>query len=192
MIQTKDVSQETLNLVVKLHKDHYPDNHATKFWPKKLLHRYMEIFSESDNTIICITSDNKILGYAIYGCNIELTINTFARENLLQIILFYLSSPHFAIKLMSARIRSTVRRLRTTTHNSKDWILLSICTDRSDPNIAKTLIEKFEKDGSKKGFNICKLFVKKSNDVAIKFYLKHGYNILSIIDSETCIMAKSI
>ena len=109
---------------VKLHKVNYPDGHATKHWPCRLLSAYFEAFRNSDNIFIVIEKDKEIIGHEIFDTDLQITLRAFKIENWLILILNYLGRPislakHMLIYCSSIFPKNTPKPVSLRT---KEWV----------------------------------------------------------------------
>lgn len=187
MIKYREIKEDDLNQIVRIHKEAFPDYFLTAFG-EELLYEFYNQYFLNNNVFVVAEKDKKIMGF-ILGNNSDIPRKNFFKKN------FYKISLKIIIELLKlnknlwagifqrivlvreAIVVKIIKRDENDKVSSYKYDLLSIAVDKDSKGngVAFKLEEYFCSKLKQNGIKEIILAVKKENIQAIKFYEKCNY-----------------
>ncbi|RUM50247.1 MAG: hypothetical protein DSY47_02235 [Hydrogenothermus sp.] len=181
------IEKQHLELIAKLHKENFSDEHTTFYLGEDLLKKYYKQFlNRQDIFFLGIEKNGRIVGIILGG---DKDILAFCRKQFLEnyknllmkdIIRSVLITPYFAYKLFYERIFLKFfykEKIFDKINLENSYNILSIVVDKKErgKGLGKLLVDEFEKVCKENNKEYLTLSVRKSNKNAISFYKKVGF-----------------
>jgi len=181
------LNEKHLDLIAKLHKENFSEEHTTFYLREELIKEYYRQFFREDEIFFLGLEDNgKLLGIILGGNKNKLAyckekfIKDHKKSLTKNILVSTVAKPKFIYKLFYERIILKFlydEKIKKNIDLSNSYNILSIVIDKSKrrKGLGKILIYEFEKLAKKNKKEFLTLSVRKSNESALNFYKKIGF-----------------
>jgi len=165
---------EDAKTIAVLHKQVFGEISFTTSFSILLLTKFFKKLIEQLKYSIIIKENEEIVGYLFAGRNVNQSINSFQKENILRIFFCLLQNPRFILEKIIG-IVNKFKLKNKQTGNELDLYLIAVDTRLGRRGFGKGLINYFDeliKCDNEKSYT---LSVRKNNQRAIDFYNKTNF-----------------
>lgn len=184
----RDATIADLPAMARLHRNAYSRDHFLALLPEAVLADYYARFLGNGSRIVLAVrgarassqqADDDLLGFAVFGRDIESRISAFKRDRVTTILRTALWHPlvaaQKAVVSLGGRFRSGSR------HVAAPVLLLSIAVGEAGKGIGRALLEEMLRCSAQAGDELIGLYVRHKNVVAVNAYLHAGFRIVESI-----------
>lgn len=185
-IRVREASTKDLWAMARLHRAAYSSDHFLAMLPEYVLVDYYGRFLKDGARAMVAVSDpdlsigsvgEGLLGFAVFGRDIERRIAIFKRERRWSIVLVALRHPVLSFRKFLVAVKS--RWAGSPPYTEAPVLLLSIAVDESAKGIGAVLLDRLLRWSASVGECRVGLYVRHHNVRAINAYLRAGFRIRS-------------
>lgn len=184
----RDATLEDLPAMARLHRNAYSQDHFLALLPEAVLADYYARFLGNGSRIILairaphagsqhVTDD--LLGFAVFGRDIESRVSAFKRDRVAAILRAALSHPLVATQKAVISVGGLFHG--GSRHVAAPVLLLSIAVGQAGKGIGRALLEEMLRCSAQAGDELIGLYVRHNNVVAVNAYLHAGFRIVASI-----------
>ncbi|MBC8305926.1 MAG: GNAT family N-acetyltransferase [Pelagibacterales bacterium] len=189
----KDLTFEDIPIVCDIHIKSFPMSIFSQLG-KSAVEKYYEwlLYGPHESLNIGIYTDAKLIGYC-FGGKFNGALSGYVKRNKVFLLIKVLSKPHlvfsinFMSKLMVLIKDNLPEYLKKRQKKKPDYgynisfaiLAIAIHPESRAKGVGKMLMDYSEQYAGTKLYNSMHLSVNRANEVAINFYVKCGWNILS-------------
>jgi ribosomal protein S18 acetylase RimI-like enzyme len=190
-IQLRDATASDLRALAQLHRDAYSRDHFLALLPEGVLADYYARFLGDGSRIVVAVAEtgtnaqasaDEILGFAVFGRNIEPRIAAFKRDRRWTIALAALQHPTLVARKVFTAVGGRLRG--GTEPPPAPALLLSIAVGETGKGVGRVLLEEILRRSAAAGENRIGLYVRHHNVAAINAYLRVGFSIVQSISDQ--------
>ena len=171
----RNIINEDIDELVRLHKSIFSKNHFSSNFPLNLLKKYFfELFNHYEYKLLAI-ENGAILGYLIAGIKPEYPINKFIKKNIIRILFVLLYNPKYLIEKIYQVISKIGKTTNITYENSVSVYLIAVKPDTQNKGIGRQLLHFFEDILMQRKIYHYTLSVRIKNSSSIEFYKKNKF-----------------
>jgi ribosomal protein S18 acetylase RimI-like enzyme len=181
----RQATAEDLPAMARVHRRAYSRDHFMALLPEAALADYYARFlGDGAQALLAVGHTgqaDEVLGFAVFGRNIEPRIAAFKRDQRAIIAAVALRHP-----LLAARrtLVSLAGRRRGGTHAPAPALLLSIAVARTGGGVGRALLDEMVRRSRQLGESRIGLYVRHGNISAINAYLRTGFRIVQSISDQ--------
>ena len=165
-----------LPYLAHIHKCAYSRLHFTALLPEKTLAAYYGHFLDGTSEICLATSGTEILGFAVYGTDINKRILAFKKMAAADIFFTSLLNPLTAIKKLINFLSSVF--FKNNKHTPTAFLLLSIAVHRPGRGVGRCLLQHLSEEARRRGEKVVGLYVNAYNISAINTYFAESFRVI--------------
>jgi GNAT superfamily N-acetyltransferase len=176
IVTVNSMSEVDTLALAKIHSESYPDDHISGHLSKSLIIKYYSYFFDDLSKVkFFLDKSNNLEGFLFFGAGIPDKISQFKNENTFELLMFFLSRPNLAFRLILKKFISFFSKL--DSFKESEYLILSVVSTGSIKGVGSKLIDA--------AFDYCLenkipdlgLYVTCTNVRAINFYLRKGFFI---------------
>lgn len=169
---------DDINEIAIVHKNAFSKSHFTSFFSIQLLEKYYAYFLEGDSeTWLQKDDDGTILGFVIFGKNLDVKIKEFKFQYKMEIIKTALLNPTASIIKLFSNVYYRFFSIIDSFEEAESMIL-SIAVNGRGKGTGSKLLSFVSEYNTKKNVDGVGLYVRVDSTYAVNFYLKNNYRIL--------------
>lgn len=154
-------------------KDHF----STVFSYDLLLKFYTELLNNNDYNYIAVGEKKSIIGFIVAGKNTASAINTFVKKNFFSLLLILLKNPKFLFQKTELMLNKSFQKNEFKSRAELRLLSIAVKKDSANKGTGTQMIRYLEKELVRDNFLLYGLSVRRHNQNAIAFYIKHNFEI---------------
>lgn len=192
IFQARRINLEDVRKLARIHKLSFSKDHFTANFNLKLLEKYYSYLISYHKYCIILEDDKKQLaGFLIAGCNVDVPIRNFLKENFFSVFIALLTNPKFILEKLLEIIKRILNRNKEKRDNIVSVYIITMNPEVGYKGAGKILLDEFEKILVSENIMNYVLSVRKENKPAINFYKRNGFLLISS-NNKSLVFSKTI
>jgi ribosomal protein S18 acetylase RimI-like enzyme len=190
----RKIKKKDIIAIAAIHKDAYPPDHfSTKFSLRMLEKYYYEFLKESQFSLLVTDEFNYVSGFLIvdYFDNIKKARRYFILKNIISIIMVLIKNPQHLLLIITNILNKLISKSNLKSKAEMKLLSIAVSKKKQNRSFGKLLLDTCEDQLKKNNINLYGLTVRKSNDQALRFYIKNGF-VEEYSNSQTISLIKTI
>lgn len=182
-VRLRKATESDLPGMARIHRASYGPGHFLALLPERVLTEYYRLFLGGGSQAMVAefqsagTDTASLVGFAVFGANIEPRIGQFKREQRAEILLGALRHPLSAGRKVLLGVFGGPDV--GSAHQPARWLLLSIAVSGAGRGVGSTLLKEMLRVAAAEGEERFGLYVRHSNFGAVNAYLRVGFRIVA-------------
>ena len=189
MMRFREAASADLPALARIHRRAYSADHFLALLPEAVLADYYRRFLSGGSQVLLAVRDGSggahsddILGFAVFGRDIEPRIAAFKRDVRNRIVWTALGHPLLAARKLAISVSG--RRRARAPHVPAPALLLSIAVAEAGTGVGRALLEEMLRRTAQQAEDRIGLYVRHTNVGAINAYLRVGFRIIESISDQ--------
>lgn len=181
-------TEQDLAGMAKVHRAAYGSGHFLALLPEQALAEYYRLFLGGGSQALIAESRAStgspatLLGFAVFGANIEPRIGQFKRAQRMAILRTALAHPMISVRKAVTAMFGVAGSAEL--HKPAPWLLLSIAVSGARRGVGSVLLREMLRIATEHNEQRFGLYVRHSNFGAVNAYLRSGFRIVASIGDQ--------